>query len=72
MSRKIVNSKKKSKENMTDVSAVRNQIINHEHFNGETFRKYYFNNQHYDLILKRLFPGKTLLTFRVFGLHHFI
>jgi len=29
---------------MTDVSAVRNQIINHEHFNGETFRKYYFNN----------------------------
>lgn len=37
MFQKIVNSKKKRKENMTDVSAVRNQIINHEHFNEETF-----------------------------------
>lgn len=44
MFRKIVNSKKKRKENMIDISAVRNQIINHEYLNGETFRKYYLNN----------------------------
>lgn len=29
---------------MIDVSVVGNQILYHEHFNEETFRKYYFNN----------------------------